>query len=173
MLVSKKIGIASGTQKKPMTDSAIQLLAHIPECPLSQSDDYLDANFSIEGHLHQLFAPEVARLTRICKDEYLVEEMEKIAEKKKAMLSRFDRVLTGYSKSMTDNGDLINNSSRTIAQHSVYPATASREEQDIDQLALRCFVSAMRRKNYVVTMTYQIEPRGTRAYVHQKMAVHL
>jgi hypothetical protein len=186
LLKNKNAAPRTRTMTETTTTAVLSQLARIPRCPLDQSDDYIDENFSIEAHVDQLFASEVALITRICKDECLAEELEKIANKKHKLVTRFNRILYAYAKSM-DPGDELPESGiprpgkarpnygspRIWEQISRHPSTDSKEEQEIDQLALRSFVSELRRSCYDVTLTYAIEPHGQGAYIRQKLTVRV
>lgn len=65
-----------------------ELLSKIPVCQ-PDKERYLAADFSIEKHLEEYYAPQVANLKRTCKEEFLKEELEKIEEVKNLSSRRF------------------------------------------------------------------------------------
>lgn len=144
-----------------MSEETLQeILQTIPECTLVQSgDDYLAEDFDIVAHVDKMYAGPAEKLARICKDEYLAEEMATLRATKEALVTRFYKTLKGMAQSVIE-GPL-----RTFRYERTYrlplSSTATTREDEIDQLAILAFISELRRKKYIAYVTHTAQVDGS------------
>jgi len=155
------------------------LLARIPVCEASKETktSLIDSNFDITGHVDAMYADDIAHLQRICKEACLAEELAKIEEKKRTFETLYYDHLQGFVATLED--EEINHFSHILPMRwesrctvpGAMIGTDKDERMVARALALRVFTSDLRRKKYMVHVSYSAKNDGPHLHLGETIEI--
>lgn len=139
--------------------------------------------FDIARYVDAMYADDIAHLKRICKEECLTEELAKIEKKKRTFEAFYYESLQGFVAALLqEDGDFFPRlsgipSMKWETRHTipeVMTGNINKDEKMVARaLALRVFMSELRRKNYMVRVSYCAKNDGPHLMLGETIEIRL